>query len=255
MVLAVCEWCNKEQKVTPSRASTYRFCSYACRGEWRKVNWTGENSPFWQGGERSKVCQHCNGHFSIRPGQPITTFKVQKFCSHECGVEGRNTSGEANPNWKGGHSNRSNRQSKWARLVISRDMATCQECGITGVELHAHHIQSFKDNPSLRWDVSNGKTLCFKCHWAVHSAVNENVVNSGKPLTVGAEGNPEPSLDGNISEGVTTRGRAYRRWNGNCPTCGTFISKRLSDVTGKSYVACSRSCATKHAQKIRRSRQ
>jgi len=252
MVLVRCEWCNKQQSVGPLRATTYRFCSYKCRGEWRREHWTGEDSPFWQGGERTKVCEHCHREYSIKPNQPITTFRKQRFCSHECGVLGRNNNGEHNPNWKGGHSNRSARQHKWATDVISRDGATCQKCGVTDVELHAHHVKSFKDHPEQRWDVGNGIALCFRCHWAVHSATDANAVNSEKPLTVQAEGNPEPSLDGNIREGVTTRGRAYRRVETNCPTCGKFVSKRLSDAKGKGFIACSRSCATKHVQLLRK---
>jgi 5-methylcytosine-specific restriction endonuclease McrA len=252
MAIVHCEWCSKEQKVTPFRAATYRFCSIECRNDWRKVHWTGARNPLWQAGERTKVCQHCGGEYSIKDNQPITTFRKQRFCSHECGVLGRNTTAEHNPNWKGGHSNRSAKQHKWATNVISRDGATCQHCGATGVELHAHHIKSFKDYPELRWDLSNGLTLCHRCHWAEHAAIDANAVNSEKPLADNAEGNPEPSPSGNIREGVTTRGRAYRRVEANCPTCGKFVSKRLSDAKGKAFIACSRSCATKHSQVLRK---
>lgn len=248
-----CEWCNKKEKVTPTRAKKYRFCSYACRGNWRRVHWAGENSPFWQGGDRSKVCQSCGEEYSIKPNQPVTTFRKQKFCSPECGYRGRDISGSRNPRWKGGHCKRSNKQRKWATTVISRDKATCQHCGATGVELHAHHIRSFNDHPELRWDADNGITLCFECHWVEHSAKDANAVNSGELLTDDAEDNPEPSPDGNIREGVTTRGRAYRRWEGECPTCGTFLSKRLSDVRGKAFVACSHSCASRYRWELRRS--
>lgn len=241
-VIVHCEWCNKQESVTPTRASFYRFCSHKCRGEWRSKFWSGENNPAWQGGVRSKVCENCNEPYQIKDNQPITTFRKQRFCCHECGVEGRDIDGENNPNWKGGHSNRSNRQRKWANAVISRDGAKCQRCGVMGVELHAHHLQPFKDNPELRWDVSNGETLCFRCHWDEHSASNANAVNSGKPLTVQAEGNPEPSPDGNIREGVTTRGRAYRRFDGNCGECGAFLSRRLSDAIGRFAIFCSKEC-------------
>lgn len=254
-MLVRCEWCDKQEDVTPTRARTYRFCSRVCVGQWRRQHWTGENSPFWQEGERTKICEHCGKEFTKPEKRALSVFRAQRFCSHECGVLGRNTTGEANPNWKGGHSNRSNKQHKWATAVISRDLATCQHCGATGVELHAHHLKSFKDNPELRWDVGNGITLCFRCHWNEHSAIAANAVNSGKPLTVKAEGNPEPSPSGNIREGVTTRGRAYRRFETNCPTCGKFISKRLSDVKGKAFIACSHSCAGKHTQLLIRQRQ
>lgn len=242
MVIAQCEWCKKEQSVTPTRAKKYRFCSYACRGQWRTAHWSGENNPHWQGGERTKVCQHCGGTYSQKKNQPITTFRKQKFCSHECGVLGRDINGERNPRWKGGHSNRSSKQRKWAQAVISRDLATCQHCGKTGVELHAHHVKSFIEHPELRWDVGNGITLCFECHWAVHSASNENAVNSGKLLTGNAEDNPEPSLSGNVQEGLTTRGRAYRRWHGQCGECGAFLSRRLSDAKGKTQIFCDHAC-------------
>lgn len=141
--------------------------------------------------------------------------------------------------------NRGGSHHKWVNAVISRDKETCQHCGVTGVELHAHHIKSFKDYPALRFEIENGLTLCFRCHWNVHSAKPVNPVNSVKTLTGGAEGNTEPNLVRNYEEGVTDRGRAYRRWQGNCEQCGTFISKRLSDTTGKNHLFCSSSCSGK----------
>ncbi|MCA9183346.1 MAG: HNH endonuclease [Planctomycetales bacterium] len=129
--------------------------------------------------------------------------------------------------------------------MISRDVATCQHCGAAGVELHAHHVKPHRDFPELRWDVSNGITLCYACHWEVHSACDANGVNSGKPAAGQAGGNPEPSFGRKPVEGVTTRGRAYRRWDGNCNYCGTAVSKRWSDVKGKRHVFCSRSCSAK----------
>jgi hypothetical protein len=95
--------------------------------------------------------------------------------------------------------------------------------------------------------VANGVTLCYRCHWAVHTAPNENSVNSGNTLTGNAEGNPEPSPCGNVREGVTTRGRAYRRWVGTCDWCSKPISKRLSDTTGRKRLYCSKLCSGKGA--------
>ena len=245
-MIVTCSWCGSERNVVPARAVTFKYCSLRCKGDAQSASgkYSGANSPRWTGGERVKTCIGCGNSFAIRDRQPITNFRKQRYCTHACGVEHRDIRGPNNPRWKGGHSNRSSKQSKWAREVISRDLATCQRCGATGVELHAHHIRSFHEHPELRWDISNGETLCFRCHWDEHTATNENAVNSGKPLTFGDEGNPEPSRNGNISEGVTTRGRAYRRWEGNCEFCGRFISKRLSDV--KKHNLCSKICAGKY---------
>jgi hypothetical protein len=103
--------------------------------------------------------------------------------------------------------------------------------------------------------VSNGKTLCFKCHWAVHTASNANAVNSGNIPPGNAEDNPEPSLHGNVLEGVTTRGRAYRRWVGPCSWCGNIISKRLSDRATRQNSFCDKHCAGKYMAANRTYRQ
>lgn len=56
----------------------------------------------------------------------------------------------------------------WRFKVFKRDKFTCQKCGKQGLELNAHHIESWASTPSKRFDVSNGMTLCIKCHKEVH---------------------------------------------------------------------------------------
>jgi len=74
--------------------------------------------------------------------------------------------------------NRDYRHSKkyqeWRSKVFERDNFTCQECGKVGGSLNAHHIKTFKDYPSLRFDVSNGITLCEKCHKELHKRLRKN---------------------------------------------------------------------------------
>jgi len=82
--------------------------------------------------------------------------------------------GDKAPNWKGGISqkNRSERKKHmttfeyrdWRRRVFERDDYTCQFCGERGGELHADHIKSYLKYPKLRTKLSNGRTLCKKCH-------------------------------------------------------------------------------------------
>ena len=249
-----CKQCGQTFEVIPARKDTASLCSYKCAGAWRRDNYKGENNPKWlKSVVREKPCAHCGKTFRHKKG-PITNFAKRKFCSVECAKDGQDRpAGEDHANWRpnGRRANRRGKHGSWARAVISRDKATCQHCGATDVELHAHHIKPYADHPELRWDLTNGLTLCCYCHWKEHSVANANAVNSGDPLTGGAEGNPEPSHGRKPVEGVTTRGRAYRRWVGECDWCGTFISKRWSDTKGKKHLFCSRSCAAYHNSNTR----
>jgi 5-methylcytosine-specific restriction endonuclease McrA len=53
---------------------------------------------------------------------------------------------------------------EWRKNVFRRDDFTCQLCGIKGVTLNADHIKSFSGHPELRFELSNGRTLCIACH-------------------------------------------------------------------------------------------
>lgn len=52
----------------------------------------------------------------------------------------------------------------WRDAVFARDDWTCQECAKRGGELNAHHIKAFARYPELRFDTTNGITLCVECH-------------------------------------------------------------------------------------------
>ena len=53
---------------------------------------------------------------------------------------------------------------QWRASIFARDDYICQVCGDRGGRLHAHHIKSYKHYPDLRYEVSNGQTLCVGCH-------------------------------------------------------------------------------------------
>jgi hypothetical protein len=53
---------------------------------------------------------------------------------------------------------------EWRKSVFERDRYTCADCGWVGGDLNAHHIETFKDHPSRRYDIENGTTLCVECH-------------------------------------------------------------------------------------------
>lgn len=52
---------------------------------------------------------------------------------------------------------------QWKSAVHGRDKYKCQVCGGKR-NIEAHHIQKWADYPHLRFVVSNGITLCKKCH-------------------------------------------------------------------------------------------
>ena len=78
--------------------------------------------------------------------------------------------GENSRNWKGGvtEKNKLLRRSfefkQWRESVFIRDDFTCVFCGVRGGEIHPDHIKPFADYPELRFELSNGRTLCAPCH-------------------------------------------------------------------------------------------
>lgn len=115
-------------------------------------------------------CQYCGNKF-----KPLTGNYKQKYCSRKCkddvtkGIEPigfRNHRGIKPRTYhvtnRKKHGSAKDRD--WRSAVFLRDNYTCQECGIVGNKLQAHHIKSWKTHPELRWDMDNGETLCLVCH-------------------------------------------------------------------------------------------
>lgn len=79
--------------------------------------------------------------------------------------------GQKNPNWKGGiyvtnnAIRRSPQYKRWQKEIYSRDSFTCQICGSVGKKLRANHIKKFSDFPELRFEVTNGITICESCDY------------------------------------------------------------------------------------------
>jgi hypothetical protein len=82
---------------------------------------------------------------------------------------GRKVYGANSFTWKGGITpinkiiRHSKRYAKWRLSVFQRDNYSCVNCGVKGY-IEADHIKSFAFYPDLRFEVSNGRTLCLDCH-------------------------------------------------------------------------------------------
>ena len=83
--------------------------------------------------------------------------------------------GSNSPFWRGGitEKNYSERVSimnslkykLWRKSVFERDNYLCVIGGKEhGSKLQADHIKRFSDYPQLRFELSNGRTLCINCH-------------------------------------------------------------------------------------------
>ena len=79
--------------------------------------------------------------------------------------------GEKSPRWKPDKTNRDRytvEYRDWRTAVFQRDRFTCQICNCVGGYLEAHHLYSWNQNKSHRYDVDNGITLCRCCHLNFH---------------------------------------------------------------------------------------
>ena len=63
---------------------------------------------------------------------------------------------------------------EWRKAIFEKDNYTCQICGAKSqkgisVYLEADHILSFDKYIKLRFDITNGRTLCRECHRKTHN--------------------------------------------------------------------------------------
>lgn len=115
---------------------------------------------------RSIPCQTCKALFV--PGR-----SAQRFCSVGCGNKQpyrlallRANRGNRPRTYHLRHRDKHGSvfDREWRQRVFERDNFTCQGCGEHGGRLQADHIKPFKEYPELRWELSNGRTLCISCH-------------------------------------------------------------------------------------------
>ncbi len=152
--------CGKEFTVWSSQKK--RYCCRKCtmtleRRESIRQEKTGKPNP--------KV--------SIALKNSISAKKYQFKKGKDNPAFGRNQTGEANHNWKGGKTNKNQKlrnspQYKiWRQACMERDHFQCTDCGAKGY-LQVHHIKEVSNYPELIWELDNGKTVCVSCHEKIH---------------------------------------------------------------------------------------
>ena len=152
-VIIICKTCNKEFEVTRNRAGKAKFCSKSCKGKYQ-------------------INQYADYFFRDKHGlnHPLWGKKHKPESIEKMRASAPDRRGDKSPSWKGGVNtkNETIRKSKeyteWRRIIFTRDNYTCQLCGKRGVSLEADHIKPFSLYPELRFELSNGQTLCQSCH-------------------------------------------------------------------------------------------
>jgi 5-methylcytosine-specific restriction endonuclease McrA len=182
-VTIICKQCNNKFEVRPCDVKKRQLCSLKCTILYHK----GENNPNFNNNWSKKQKENQ----SIITKEAMTEEVIQKMRDNQYDRTGSN-----NPNYIDGRNSlvmsiRHLKESKqWKIKIFKRDNYTCQDCGQIGYNLNAHHEKSFADlmkeflqeynqfspiedketlirlamNWKPFWEISNGKTLCEKCH-------------------------------------------------------------------------------------------
>ena len=190
-------WANRGRRATPE---TRAKMSASRRGKKKSLAWRqkmslrvrGANNPMYgrevSAETRRKIAiAHAGRIFSDETRRKISVAltehavgeatrrklsarAVSKETRRKMSAAHADFTGPRNPNWRGGVTTenvclRGSRKMKvWRKAVFERDNYTCQTCGTRGGRLNADHIKPFATHPDLRFDVSNGRTLCEPCH-------------------------------------------------------------------------------------------
>ncbi len=136
------------------------------RSERAKANGYGK----WMSGRAApaRLVQHCKDRkgktYSDVYGDRAEMESEKRRQSNRNRWIGREKKADTRPKHNADH-----RYSDWRRAVFQRDNFTCQHCKVTGSLLHAHHLKRWSTHPDLRFEITNGLTLCVTCHKAEHS--------------------------------------------------------------------------------------
>jgi len=167
--------CPTCKRIFRPREKISKHCSRACsskaqigRSAWNKGKpWSEHVKEKMRQGHKNRPVSKGKRH-SQKTKKLLSKRAIERF--ERDGPEGV-------PNWKGGITpvnkiiRSSRKYSLWRKSVFKRDNYICQNCGKRGNKLNAHHIKSFSEYTELRFDISNGKTLCLSCHENIHPSL------------------------------------------------------------------------------------
>ena len=145
-----CIECGKKYKTDPSSYDRRKCCSHICA---RKYNHKFATCI----SDRDKPCKECG----------ILIMRKSTLC-RSCANKGSRSSfyihGKAKENWTEREIIKATaKYKKWRMSIFERDNFKCIWCGSKKF-IQVDHIKSFRNYPKLRFEISNGRTLCKDCH-------------------------------------------------------------------------------------------
>lgn len=151
-VHADCKNCGKDMRLEPAQVGRKKFCSKTCFYAGRVLSGTFKN------GHPDLVPASSRGHSDETKSKmrDIQRRIVRRGFDHPL------YTGYDKTERKKAASTFEYRD--WRNSVFKRDDYTCQCCGVRGGYLEADHIKPWVAFPELRYEVSNGRTLCKTCH-------------------------------------------------------------------------------------------
>ncbi len=186
-----CKICKKPMRVQAwdIENSGRKHCSRACYAVARRGQPSNNTGKHWNLSEETKakmrmyqttpehkanLSASCKGRTSAMKGKNQSSESKRKMSiSHILrGTKPPVMVGAKNPHWKGGISSpdkleRAKFRQQLQSKILQRDNYTCQICDEYGGKLQIDHIESWADNPELRFEKTNCRTLCMACHYYI----------------------------------------------------------------------------------------
>lgn len=147
-----CQACGKKFMAKPSNVEVggAKACSKECSYKVRKTRSDKQSRKAYE-------CKQCGkGFVEDRPRGNM------QYCSNKCSATARGLARRSGRS----AGRRSLEFRVWSREIVKRDLK-CVDCGATE-GLQAHHIKGWNEAPELRYELTNGETLCWQCHHTRH---------------------------------------------------------------------------------------
>lgn len=194
-----CPHCLKDFVPTRRKRSSEERKSYRTSSAWTKsdkilLDYNKGDTIIWLV-KKYRADKRTIRNILIEKG--ITSFRGRKgIQAWNKGKEVPSIQGSKSPHWKGGITplnikvRRCAKYQQWVKDIFTRDNWTCQICKQRGGGMEADHfpvrfsevmkdyeIDTFEKakNCTVLWNLSNGRTLCIKCHNKTKSFKNSKL--------------------------------------------------------------------------------